>query len=139
MSRHKNNSHPGPKSPIGKAELELLTFIHDHHPATVRDAADHLAQTRGIVRTTVLNMMSRLVAKGYLTRKRIDGVYRYSPRIPRTSLLQNLVRDFIHTALGGSVSPFVAYLSTDANLSDEELAELKLLLHDLERRKENPA
>ena len=139
MSRHKNNSHPKPKSPIGKAELELLTFLHDHHPATVRDAADHLAHTRGIVRTTVLNMMSRLVAKGYLSRKRIDGIYHYSPRTPKSNLLHTLVRDFIHTALGGSVSPFVAYLSTDADLSDEELAELKHLLHELERRKENPA
>ena len=137
MSRHKNK--PLPKSPIGKAELELLTFIHDHHPASVRDAADHLAQTRGIVRTTVLNMMARLVAKGYLTRKRIDGIYHYSPRTPKSNLLHTLVRDFIHSALGGSVSPFVAYLSTDADLSDEELAELKQLLHDLERRKENPA
>ena len=115
MSRHKNN--PRPKPPLGKAELELLTFLHDHHPATVRDAADHLAHTRGIVRTTVLNMMSRLVTKGYLSRKRIDGIYHYSPSTPKSNLLRTLVRDFIHTALGGSVSPFVAYLSTDANLS----------------------
>ncbi|MGN6370385.1 MAG: BlaI/MecI/CopY family transcriptional regulator [Phycisphaerae bacterium] len=137
MSRQKKQSRGKP--PIGKAELELLSYLHDRHPATVRDVADHLASTRGVVRTTVLNMMSRLVAKGYLTRKRIDGIYRYSPSTPRSSLLKNLVRDFIHTALGGSVSPFVAYLSSDATLSDEELAELKQLLLELERRKENAA
>src|ERR1700744_2989081 len=102
MSRHKKNTPPTP--PRGKAELELLPFVHDHPPATVRDAADHLARTRGIVRTTVLNMMSRLVTKGHLTRKRVDGLFHYSPRIPKNNLLQNLVRDFIHTALGGSVS-----------------------------------
>jgi predicted transcriptional regulator len=124
-----------PSSPIGRAELELLNYIQDHHPATVRDVADHLAHTRGIVRTTVLNMMSRLVAKGYLTRKPLDGIYHYSPNIAKTQLLKDLVKDFIHSALGGSVSPFVAYLSTDATLDDAQLAELKQLLHDLESRK----
>ena len=123
-----------PSSPIGRAELELLNYIQDHHPATVRDVADHLAHTRGIVRTTVLNMMARLVTKGYLTRKSLNGVYHYSPNIPKTQLLQNLIKDFIHSSLGGSVSPFVAYLSTDANLDDQQLAELKQLLHDLESR-----
>ena len=55
---------------IGQAELEILNYIHDHHPATVRQVADHVAATKGHTRTTVLNVMTRLVNKGYLTRHR---------------------------------------------------------------------
>ena len=130
MSRQQNNS-------IGKAELELLQFVHDRHPVTVRDAADHLAASRGIVRTTVLNMMSRLVQKGFLSRKRIGGIYHYAPRIPQQNLLKNLIRSFVHDTLGGSVSPFVAYLAQEAKdgaVSPEELAELKKLVNDLEKK-----
>ncbi len=128
-----------PSSPIGRAELELLNYIHDHHPATVRDVADHLAKTRGIVRTTVLNMMARLVAKGYLTRKTINGIFHYSPNIAKTHLLTHLIKDFVNTTLSGSVSPFVAYLSTATDLNDDELAELKQLLHDIQRRHPAPS
>jgi len=121
---------------IGKGELEVLHFVHEHHPVTVRHVADHLAASRGLVRTTALNVMSRLVQKGFLKRRRIDGVYHYEPRINRGQLLRNLVRDFVDGTLGGSVSPFVAYLTDAGNVSEEELAQLKKLVHELEERKE---
>jgi predicted transcriptional regulator len=126
-----------PKSPgIGKAELEILEFIHAHHPATVRDVADHLAESRGLVRTTALNVMNRLVQKGFLTRKKAGGVFQYSPRIARGTLFRNLIRDFVSETLGGSISPFVAYLAEGAKLSDAELAQLRKLVESLEQKKE---
>lgn len=135
MSRAPRNSKiPG----IGKGELEILEYIHQHYPATVRDVADHLAESRGLVRTTALNVMNRLVQKGFLTRKKVDGVFQYSPRIARGKLFRNLIRDFISETLGGSVSPFVAYLADDAQLTQDELAQLRKLVNDLEQKKETP-
>jgi predicted transcriptional regulator len=134
-----SKSPRNPKSPgIGKAELEILEFIHDHHPATVREVADHLAQSRGLVRTTALNVMNRLVQKGFLTRKKTDGIFQYSPRLARGTLFRNLIRDFVSETLGGSVSPFVAYLADDARLTEDELAQLRKVVRELEPRKEKP-
>src|SRR4051812_25576625 len=96
-----------PPPNIGRAELEILRYVSDHHPVTVRDVADHVSATKGHGRTTVLNVMARLCRKGYLTRGKVDGVYRYSPRVPKKDLLRTLVRDFVERALGGSLSPFV--------------------------------
>jgi BlaI family penicillinase repressor len=42
------------------------------------------------------------------------------------------VRDFVQKALGGSVSPFVAYLGKEARLSPAELHELKQLVQGWE-------
>ncbi len=135
MSKSPRNS----KSPgIGKAELEILEYIHSHHPATVRDVADHLAQSRGLVRTTALNAMNRLVQKGFLTRKKTGGIFQYSPRLARGTLFRNLIRDFVSETLGGSVSPFVAYLAEGAHLTPEELAQLRKLVEELEQKKEKP-
>jgi predicted transcriptional regulator len=116
---------------VGRAELEILHYIHDHHPVTVRDVADHFATTHGHVRTTILNVMERLRKKGFLTRRKADGVFHYEPRVGKADLLQSLVRDFVEKTLGGSLSPFVAYLSRDAKLSDQELQELKKLVEEL--------
>ena len=83
------------------------------------------------MRTTILNVMERLRSKGFLARKKIDGVFHYEPRVAKADLLRSLVRDFVEKTLGGSVSPFVAYLSRDARISDEELEELRAIVKDL--------
>ncbi|HEY7119108.1 MAG TPA: BlaI/MecI/CopY family transcriptional regulator [Tepidisphaeraceae bacterium] len=123
------------RSPIAPGELRILRYIQEAAaPVTVRQVADHVAQTRGHVRTTVLNVMTRLVRKGYLVRRKREGVYEYSPRQPAGQLFRGLVRDFVDKALGGSPSPFVAYLAEDAGrLSTEDVEQLKRLVRELEK------
>lgn len=116
---------------VGRAELEILHYVQDHHPVTVRDVADRFAESHGHVRTTILNVMERLRKKGFLTRRKAEGVFQYEPRMGKADLLRSLVRDFVEKTLGGSLSPFVAYLSREAKLSDEELKELKQLVGEL--------
>jgi len=116
---------------VGRAELEILRYVQDHHPVTVRDVADHFAEARGHVRTTILNVMERLRKKGFLTRRKFEGVFHYQPRVGKADLLQSLVRDFVDKTLGGSLSPFVAYLSRDARITDDELKELKEVVEEL--------
>jgi predicted transcriptional regulator len=119
---------------IGRAEMDILRYIADHHPASVRDVAEHLSATKGQVRTTALNVMERLRQKGYLKRRRSNGVFQYSPSLPTAELLRSLVREFVHRTLGGSVSPFVAYLTHEGKLSEDELAELRGLVNDVDRK-----
>ena len=124
---------PRPRT-IGRAELEILNYIHDHHPVAVRQVADHVSSTKGHTRTTVVNVMARLCNKGYLSREQVDGVYHYSPRVAKSELLRRLVGEFVDKALEGSLSPFVAYLSRDAKLSDDDLRQLKQLVSELDDR-----
>ena len=127
-----------PKSTFGSTEIEVLRYISDHHPISVGEVAEYFAQTSGQARTTVLTIMDRLRRKGYLTRKRAKGVYRFSPKVAKQELLQGLVKDFVAKTLGGSVSPFVAYLSESGSISEEDLETIKRLLRDLEhQRKED--
>lgn len=119
---------------IGREEMQVLRYVADHHPVSVREVADHVAATTGKARTTVLTVMERLREKGYLVRRKKGNVYRYSPKRSQADVLRSLVADFVHEALGGSVSPFVAYLAEDANLNDEELCELRDLVASLEAR-----
>jgi len=120
-----------PKANLGQAQLEILRYIQDHHPATVRQVAEHLAETRGLTRTTALNVMERLREKQYLTREQIGGVYHYSPSLSTPHLLRSLVRDFVARTLGGSLEPFVAYLVEEADLSEEEQERLRQRVQDL--------
>ena len=123
---------PDPKAPLGSTELEILRYLGDQAPLSVGEVADHFAETSGQARTTILTIMERLRKKGYLTRKQIKGVFRYSPKVGQHDLLRGLVETFVNTTLAGSVSPFVAYLSESGPVSEQDLEHLKQLVRDLE-------
>jgi predicted transcriptional regulator len=120
---------------IGEQELMLLRHIADAGGATVGEVAEGFGAERELARSTVLTMMERLRKKGHLARRLVDGVYRYKARSSSAELLQGAVERFVERHLGGSVSPFVAYLSDTPELTDAELGELSDVVERLKSRK----
>lgn len=120
---------------LGEQELEVLRYIADHTPATVREVAQHWGEPRGLARTTILTMMERLRKKNFLLRtKNADDAFAYAPAVPKTELMQSLVQDFVQKTLGGSLSPFVAYLADAKDLSTTEMDALRRLVQDLDAK-----
>lgn len=117
---------------LGRVELEILQYIDENHPITVREVADHWHRKTGQARTTVLTMMERLTKKGFLSRKKVEGVYHYSPKQSLPKVLGGLVNDFVEGVLGGSIAPLAAYLAGGKKLSTEEVEQLKKLVQQLE-------
>ena len=128
---------PDPTATLGSTEIEVLRYLGDHPALSVGEVADHFAQTSGQARTTILTIMERLRKKGYLVRKRIKGVFQYSPKMESQDLLRGLVKSFVDTTLAGSVSPFVAYLSENGPVSEQDLEQLKQLVRDLEQHRKD--
>ncbi len=122
---------------IGDQELAVLRYVAEQGPTTVGQVAEGFGEPRGLARSTVLTMMERLRQKGHLDREPVDGVFRYFSPVPEGELLRGAVRTFVEKTLDGSVSPFVAYLSETAEVSESELAELEDLVARLKsKRKE---
>lgn len=122
--------------PLGQVQLEILKFIAQHEPIRVSEVAEHFAETAGKARTTILTVMEKLREKGYLTRKKRQGTFHYSLRYRQSEVMAGVIDRFVEESLGGSVSPFIAYLADSRGLSDAELAKLKHLVEDLESRRE---
>lgn len=127
------------KEKLGEAELSVLRFVSERDGTTVREAADHFAETRGLARTTVLTTMERLRKKGFLTREAHEGGFRYRAAQKESTLMRGLVGDFVERTLGGSLQPFVAYLAERRGVTKQELDELKALVDELERRDDGTA
>lgn len=123
------------RAALGEQEQEVLGYVAERAPITVGEVARHFAESRGLARTTISTVMERLRGKGYLRRRKIRGVYGYSPSVPKGDLLRSLVRDFADRVFGGSAQPFVAYLVQDAQLSDSEVAKLEKLVRELVRKR----
>ena len=124
------------KGTLGEQETQILREIVENGDGSVGDLHGRFGEPRGLARSTVLTMMERLRAKGFLVRRRQDGVYRYAPR-EGGDVLTGVVGRFVENALGGSLSPFVAYLSGRERVTEAELRELERVVSRLKtKRKE---
>ena len=123
------------KPSIGDQELALLQHIDEHGAASVGEVAASFGEPRGLARSTVLTMMERLRGKGFLKRRQLRGMYRYSTVTGAGEAMRSAVGSFVEKTLSGSVSPFVAWLSERAEVSDDELAELEALVAQLQDRR----
>ncbi|WP_233840744.1 BlaI/MecI/CopY family transcriptional regulator [Dyella sp. 2HG41-7] len=125
------------KPSIGDQELALLHYLAEHEHASVGEVAADFGESRGLARSTVLTMMERLRAKSYLKRRHVEGVYRYTTATGPGEALNNAVGQFVEKTLSGSLSPFVAWMSQKADVSDNELAELEALVAQLQSRRKD--
>jgi predicted transcriptional regulator len=126
------------KPSIGDQELALLHHVDEVGTTSVGEVATSFGEPRGLARSTVLTMMERLRGKGYLKRRQLKGMFRYSTATGPGEVMRSAVGSFVEKTLSGSVSPFVAWLSERAEVSDSELAELEALVAQLQsRRKES--
>jgi BlaI family penicillinase repressor len=134
----KRNAMVKKPASLGRVEWELFQYIDQNHPISVRQVAQHWNEKTGQARTTVLTMMERLTKKGFLTRKKIDNVFHYSPKQSLSDVLKDLVGDFVNGVLGGSVVPLAAYLTQSHPLKAEEIEQLKKLVQRLESDASTP-
>ncbi len=124
------------KKPVGEQELSVLRYVAERGPATVGEVAERFGEPQGLARSTILTVMERLRLKGYLTRRKVEGVFQYASPVPASELLRDVVGDFVQRTLSGSLSPFAAYLSEADDVTDEELAQLQDVVARLRSKKQ---
>jgi predicted transcriptional regulator len=117
---------------LGELEMNLLKYIGENSPASVRDVALHFEREKGLARTTILTVMERLRKKGFLSRAKDDGVFKYTAKFETVDVLSSKVSDFVERTLGGSLSPLFNYFISSANLSDDEIRQLREMAAKLE-------
>lgn len=122
--------------PSASQELRFLRFVARSGPIAAGRIAEELGAELGISRSTVLTVLERLRRKGHLRRRRVDGVYLYASKVPHDRLMRATVGQFVERSLGGSVLPFAAWLSERAEVTSEELKELRAIVTRLRPRKE---
>jgi predicted transcriptional regulator len=75
------------------------------------------------------------MAKGFLQRSGPWGEHTYTTKIAPAEVQTALTGQFVRETLGGSITPFVAYLSGGALLSEDDIKELRAVLDKMEEGK----
>ena len=117
---------------LGERELEVLNTIWELGEASVSDVRAVLLTRGPIAYTTVMTTMRKLADKGYLAFSEDEKHYVYRPLKSRTEVRMVLLSDLISSAFKGSSLSLVQTLVSEADISDEEIREIKKVIDQLD-------
>jgi predicted transcriptional regulator len=96
---------------LGPLEQDVMDAVWHLGEATVRDVHEQLARTRKIAYTTVMTTMSRLAAKGLLTKDSTGLAHRYRAKMTRESYARDTIQSVMSWLLDRYPQSAVSYLS----------------------------
>ena len=116
------------------AELEILRILWRRGTISVREVHDELNLTRPTGYTTALKLLQIMTDKGLVRRDESGRAHLYQVVETQEGTQGRLVRDLAERAFGGSAAELVQRALSGSPASAGELATIRLMIEDLERR-----
>ncbi len=116
------------RSPLSRAQREVMEIIWDAGEASVQDVMQRLNEERSVARNTVRTLMERMESKGWLKHRTEGRSYLYSATVPREESLGQRVLDMVEKACGGDPEKLMMALLDYRGLSEEEIARIRKML-----------
>jgi BlaI family penicillinase repressor len=113
---------------ISDAEWAVMEELWREHPLTALEVVQKLSPARQWQHQTIRTMLRRLIDKGALKFKAEGKVYYYEPVVSREQCVRVESRSFLERVFGGAAKPLLAHMVQEADLSAEDIADLKKLL-----------
>lgn len=119
---------------ISDAEWNVMKVVWDHGPLTSGEVVKRLADEKAWKPRTIKTLLARLVQKKAVGVDLADGKYLYAARVSRELLAKREGRSFLARVFDGAVAPALVHFIQDAELSPQQIAELKKILDREARR-----
>ncbi len=116
------------------SELEIMQILWEKGPLTVRDVNESLNLERRVGYTTTLKIMQIMNEKKMLTRDTAQRSHIYSPTLKPEDVQKNILDHVIRTAFRGNSSNLVLSLLGNHQASAGEMAEIKELIEEIEKK-----
>ena len=124
---------------LGELQREVMETVWEMDEASVAQvrARVNKGRRKKLAYTTILTVMQKLEAAGWLTHRSEGRAYFYRGQRSREEAGTASVRTFLNQVFAGDPLAMFQHLLRDQDLSDEELAGLRKMIdqHRKERRK----
>jgi BlaI family transcriptional regulator, penicillinase repressor len=115
------------------AEVDILAVLWRLGPATVRDVHDALSKDCGY--TTTLKQMQLMTEKGLLIRTERFRSHVYEPAVPKEQMQKRIAGDLLRRVFDGSAAGLVMGALGAKPASPSELAEIRKMIDEFEKKK----
>jgi len=122
---------------ISTAEFQILRVLWKNDAQSVREVHDLIAAKTGWAYSTTKTTMDRMSKKGLLDRQSFHGVFIYRSLISKSQGMVKWVRFFADGVLETDYSNVITMFNQTGSLTEQEIAELKILLEDEEENKDD--
>ncbi|MBX3413168.1 MAG: BlaI/MecI/CopY family transcriptional regulator [Pirellulales bacterium] len=120
---------PQPDNALTAVQFEIMQIVWDAPGgATVAEIWEAISRSREVTRTTVLNLVGRLDKRGWLSRRKREGVYRYFAAVDRQTATGRVAEKFVDEFFGGSATELVMSLLGSKRITAAQVEELRKLL-----------
>jgi predicted transcriptional regulator len=117
------------------SELAILRILWERGPSTVRQVHEALVEARETGYTTTLKLMQIMADKGLVERDETARTHVYSAKAGQAQTQQQLVRDLVDRAFGGSAAALVLRALRSEATSDAELGEIRKLIDEYREKR----
>ena len=117
------------------AELAILGVLWTRGASTVRQVHEALADTRDTGYTTTLKLMQIMAEKGLVKRNETARTHVYSAVTGEVQTQQQLVKDLVDRAFGGSAAQLVLRALSAEGATDAEVKEIRKLIDDYREKR----
>jgi BlaI family penicillinase repressor len=118
---------------ITEAEWEVMTVVWDRTPVAASTVAEDLADRKQWTLATVRTLLRRLVNKGALDQHAEGKRYIYTALISMAECVRQESESFMDRLLGRGSSEAILHLVKRADLTKEDIQELRRILRDKEQ------
>jgi predicted transcriptional regulator len=115
-------------------ELEILQVLWTRGPSTVREVHEILSEKRPMGYTSVLKLMQIMTDKGMVRRNESQRAHVYEVCQPEEKTKRKLAADVLERVFEGSASELLMHALAGRRASKEEIAELRRLINEYERK-----
>jgi BlaI family penicillinase repressor len=116
------------------AELELLKVLWDQGPCTVSQVHSLLKDNPPRGYTTILKLMQIMAEKGLVKRDERHRAHIYDAAVSKNQVCRSFVKRGLARVFDNSTSKLVAQALAARPISPDELAEIKRMLREMEKK-----
>jgi BlaI family transcriptional regulator, penicillinase repressor len=119
---------------LGRFELQIMNVVWEKGKATVHDVKEALAKGRKPAYSTILTMMRKIEAKGYLEHDVENRTFIYRPAISQRTVRHSVLVDILDRLFDGSPYLLMNSLVEQKDISKEELSQIYRLIKDTKKK-----
>ena len=112
---------------LTKTEEQLMQYLWKQEKAFMKDLLDAFPEPKPAT-TTVATLLKRMADKGFVAYKEYGKSREYFPLVEKSDYFSKQVNGMIKSFFNNSAAQFASFFTQEANMSSDELEELKKII-----------
>lgn len=120
---------------LSQTEEELMQHLWKLEKAFMKDLLDQYPEPKPAP-TTVATLLKRMIDKGFVAYEQLSRSRQYYPLVKKSDYFSKHVNGLIKKFFNDSATQFASFFTSETNLSEKELEELKAIVEqEIQKKK----